>query len=268
MNCKTLPLTLLFAATLASCSSKIFYQVYQTQSNTVNVKGDHVVSYENDHCRVSYDLWSDHGDAGFTFYNKTNEVIRLQLDESFYVMNGVAYDYFQNRTFISGSNAAISQSAGTGFGSYGIINAFSSTVVDSKTNSMEVTEVKVIAIPPKTAKRISEFDITRSLYRDCDLLKYPSARKVITKSFTSENSPLKFYNTISYTLGSSDLRQKITNDFYVTGITNYPEKELMKSVHTKFCGEKDAMQKKKMTGISPDKFYLKYQKKESDNQKH
>lgn len=267
MNCKIIPLALLFAASISSCSSKIFYQVYQTQSNTVNAKGDHAVSYENDYCRVEYDLWSDHGNAGFTFYNKTNEVIRLQLDESFYVMNGVAYDYFQNRTFISGSNATISQSAGMGFGRYGIINAFSSTVVDSKTNGIEITEAKVIAIPPKTAKRISEFDISRSLYRDCDLLRYPSARKVTTKSFTAENSPLKFYNAISYTVGATDTRLTIKNDFHVTGITNYPEKEITKSMRREFCGEKEGTATKQMINTAPDKFYIEYKKDKNQNSK-
>lgn len=268
MNCKTLPLALLFAATLAACSSTNFYQVYQTQSESVTTKNEHSISYENEHCRINYDLWSDHGDAGFTFYNKTTEIIRLQLDESFYVMNGVAHDYFQNRTFISGSNAVVSKSSGMGFGRYGLINTFSSTIIDSKTNGIEVTESKVISIPPKTAKRIAEYDISTELYRDCDLLRFPSARKVTTKSFTAENSPLKFYNAITYTLGTSESRQKITNDFYVIGITNYPEKVLMNTVRPEFCGEKDPLSKKILTGNSPDKFYLKYEKKDSDSRKY
>ena len=267
MNYKTLPLAILLAATSISCGTN-FYQVYQTQSESVKTKTGNVLSYENEHCRVDYDLWAENGNIGFTLYNKTNETIRLQLDESFYVMNGVAYDYFQNRTFISGNNSVVSKSAGVGFGRYGVINTFSSTIVDSKTNGVEITESKIISIPPKTAKRISEYDIIRSLYRDCDLLRFPSARKVRTKSFTVDNSPLKFYNAISYTVGSNEVHQKITNDFYVTGITNYPEKELLKSVRLEFCGEKDPIARKVLTGAAADKFYLKYQKKESDNRKH
>jgi len=268
MHCKTLPLALLLAATLTSCSSTHFYQVYQTASETVKAKSDHAMSYENDHCRVSYDLWSENGNAGFTFYNKTAEVIYLHLDESFYVMNGVAHDYFQNRTFLSGNNAVTSKTAGMGFGRYGIINTFSSTVVDSQMNGVEVLEAKTIAIPPNTAKRISEYDITREIYRDCDMLRFPSARKVTTKSFTAENTPLKFYNVLNYTIGANDARQKIMNDFYVTAITNYPEKEVMESERKDFCGEKDPLPTKTMSGVAPDKFWLRYQKTEKDNRKH
>lgn len=96
MQTKTIFL-LLLCAVCTSCGSEMYYQVCKTQSETVKPKGDKL-SHEATQCRIDYNLWAEHGDAGFVFYNKTDEVIHLLLlEESFYVLNNVAYDYYQNQ---------------------------------------------------------------------------------------------------------------------------------------------------------------------------
>lgn len=260
---KKLLLLPLVAISLTSCSSKIFYQVYQTQSNTVTVKNDKVMSYEDERCRVEYNLWANEGEAGFTFYNKTDEVLKLRLDESFYVLNGVAYDYFGHRTFETSSNTMITNTAAVGAYRFGGISIYGTrATATGSASSVAVTESPVLSIPPKTAKHISEYKINQGLYRDCDLLRFPSARKVTTKNFTPANSPLQFYNLIVYTVGTNETRQSVKNDFAVTAITNYPEKTILKRTNNEFCGEKEFAQGFMVGEGSPDRFYLKYLKVE------
>jgi len=248
----------------ASCGSPIYYQVCKTQSQTVKPNGE-VISYDDSRCRIDYNLWAEHGDAGFVFYNKTDEVIHLLLDESFYVLNDVAYDYYQNRAVTEGSSSVIASSSGIGFGGYsrfGVVSAFSKSTVSGSTKSITVTEPKTISIPPKTAKRISEFDISQTTYRDCDLLRYPSARKVKSKVFSATDSPLKFYNAITYKVGANENKITVRNDFHVSEITNYPDKEMFKTVSKEFCGEKDYNRMRVFKDIGSDRFYIKYAKEE------
>ncbi len=55
--------------------------------------------YEDDNCIVSYNLWAERGDIGFRCYNKTNSNIYVNLEESFFILNGIAHDYFKNRVY-------------------------------------------------------------------------------------------------------------------------------------------------------------------------
>jgi len=259
---KKITFLLLLCAVVSSCGSQLYYQVCKTQSETVRPKGD-VISYEDSQCRIDYNLWAEYGDAGFTFYNKTGEVIHLYLDESFYVLNDVAHDYYQNRTFTDGSTSTTTATSAMGFGGYGrfgVVSAYAKSVVSGKTSAVAITEARMISIPPQTAKRISEFDISQSLYRDCSLLRYPSPRKVATKSFDSTSTPLRFYNTISYGIGSSEKRTIVKNDFYVSEITNYPDKEMYKTISNEFCGEKDYNRLRVFKDMQPDRFFIKYAK--------
>ena len=260
---KKLLLLPLMAAVLSSCSSKIFYQVYKTESTTVTSKTDNAMAYEDDRCRVEYNLWADEGEAGFTFYNKTDEVLKLRLDESFYVLNAIAHDYYGHRVFEDSRNTVVTATSNFGYGRFGWISMYGATgIASGNASSVSVTEAPILAIPPKTAKHVSEYKINQVLYRDCDLFRFPSARKVTTKNFTATASPLQFYNLIIYTLGTSETRQSVKNDFAVTAITNYPQKVVLKRINNEFCGEKEFSQGFMVGDGSPDKFYLKYVKVE------
>lgn len=255
----------LFAAAalaLFSCSSKNYYQVYQTTSGTVTQKtAAGVIAYEDAKIRVAYNLWANQGEAGFALYNKTDEVIKLRLDESFYVLNGIAHDYYGRRVFEEGSTDFVSRTNSFGYGRFGWVNMYASGSVSSgKVKSVSVQEAAVLSIPPKTARHVSEYRINQVLYRDCDLLRFPSARKVTTKSFAASDAPLQFYNLIVYTIGQSEVRQSVKNDFAVTAITNYPEKVIMRKLSKEFCGDKAYNPIFEVGDAAPDKFYLKYTK--------
>ena len=194
---------LFLAIVLTSCKGTQYYQVYKTESDTVKPRDANTISYEDSQCRIDYNLWANYGNAGFTFYNKTDKIIHLRLDESFYVLNGAAYDYYQNRIFTNGNNSGTQITRGGSVSSLGWMSLYSyasNSVISGATNSIATTEAKEIAIPPKTARSISEFDINQTIYRDCDLFLYPTARQVKGKTFNESDSPLQFYNMIAYTV--------------------------------------------------------------------
>jgi hypothetical protein len=255
---------------LTSCNTvKNYYQVYKTDSETVKQNSANELSFEDTNCKITYNLWSNFGNAGFSFYNKTNETIYLQLDESFYVINGYAYDYFQNRTFISSSNSASSttnSSSATLWSKLTISSYASNTIVSNNSSGIETQEPKTIAIPPKTSKAISEFDINQKLFRDCDLLRFPSKTQNATKAFSKETTPINFYNSITYKVGDKTL--KLKNDFYVSSITNYSEKAILKIEKKTFCNQKNGGITKVFIESTPDKFYIKYVKAQTDTWKY
>ncbi len=270
---RTLNYATLFLISLGfmSCKGVSYYQVYKTKSSTITSTGDKTMHYEDSQCRIDYNLWADKGDAGFTFYNKTEETIYIALDESFYVLNGMAYDYYQNRSFTNAQSTVAQTARTTGIAQLGwlsLYNTASKTTTSGSSNSTTVAEAKIISIPSKTAKRISEFDINRTLFRDCDLYLYPTSRQVTSKNFSGDNSPLQFYNIIAYKVGTRETLTKVRNEFYVSEITNYPEKDITKMIRSEFCNEKSPRASLVFTEISPDKFYLHYIKPKDDNSKH
>lgn len=101
---------------LCSCQ-KTFYQVCTAKSDDVERRNDSLV-YEDGQCIISYNLWGNYGNAGFMFYNKTDENIYIDLHKTSFVRNGYAYDYYKNRTYIIGRSVA----SMSGVTAMGVIN--------------------------------------------------------------------------------------------------------------------------------------------------
>jgi|26BtaG_2_1085354.scaffolds.fasta_scaffold04198_4 hypothetical protein len=257
---------------LTSCSST-FYQVYKTEAVGNLITTTNSLIYEDDNCRVSYNLWGEGGDAGFQFYNKTDQEITVNLEDSFFIINGIAHDYYQDRVFTTSTGAAASNSksgsASTSVAGVNYLNLIqnnssqvtsSAGIVTSSGYSTAYNETRTINIPAKTSKIISEYTINRTVFRDCDLLRYPSKNKIKTQSFSKANSPIVFSNRISYKVGITDEPIKFENEFYITEITNYPESEILESKSAEFCGQKSPSKSKYFKNVSADKFYIKYSK--------
>ena len=258
--------------TLFSCRTT-FYQVYRAVPSDRSMANKDAFVYEDENCEVTYNLWSHGGNMGFGFFNKTKENIFLNLDECFFVRNDVASDYYLEREFTQSSNIGSKSSrkkelsaALTGLNYLGLIQSnqaaaeVSESQMTSSGSSVSFKEKKIITIPPGTLKFISEYNITESLYRDCDLLKYPRRKQVKTLHFRKDDSPFVFSNRITYRVGESAEPVQFENQFYISEITNYPEKEIVKEDYDEFCGEK-SMEKYNFFKIkSPDRFYILYLK--------
>jgi len=127
--------------------------------------------------------------------------------------------------------------------------------------STSYNEKKIICIPSRTSKVISEYLINQVPYRDCDLILYPKKKDVNTFRFSKEESPMVFKNLIVYTTEHMEKQIEFENEFFVTEITNYPSEEIVDdSRYDLFCGEKNLISTRHFINESPDKFYIEYTK--------
>lgn len=278
---------------LCSCQP-LYYQIYNTKNNNnIQIK-DNVLVYEDENCSIVYDLWSDGGNLSFKFFNKTNDNVYIHLDESFFVKNGMAYNFFNNRIFTNSSYSSVTNSTTvsrssnwnrsstysgsksvTGFNAYdliqtnklsitnniGVSNSFgaSNTFTSTEASSSSTTQIeeKIMIIPKKSAKIIYGFYINNNLLSFTSLAKHPKKNETGNIQFTKENSPLNFSNLISYSLNRDDKLIKIDNEFYVSEITNYNSEGLIKIVN-KDANGRPIHPRRYFKDIAPNKFYIKY----------
>jgi hypothetical protein len=292
VNYKYMLLPILCCVLLSSCVTTSYYQVYKVKpASEVKQSGNSLV-YEDENCKVLYDFWGEGGDVGFLIYNKSDKDIFVNMKESFFICNGIAYDYFKNREFTyfnsssqssvysySASNTysaiasivgaiAVSgynyhgfkqtNSVAAGFGADKSISYSASVgknVSNTSSRGVSVKEKEIICIPPKSAKVISEYNINENLYRDCNLFLKPSKKKIKTSNFSEENSPFVFSNRITYSIDGQSAPVRIEQHFFVSEITNYPEKEIteMKVVEKNCVDEEQqsTIRKKYFKDINP-----------------
>lgn len=256
---------------MTSCSSTSFYQVYKTTaSDKINVKENSLV-YEDQNCTISYNFWENEGNIGFQFFNKTDKNIYLNLDESFFIFNGISNNYYKNRVFTNSQSSGVIVSKGAtasqSFSGNNFMNLLQNNFISASSSvektglsgtSVSYNEEKTICIPPQTAKVISEYNINGYLFRDCDLLRYPTKKEVKSKNFSKSSSPIIFSNIITYKIAQSETQNKVQNEFYVSEITNLPESEMYSSKYEEYCGKKNTLKTKYAVKQSPDLFFIQY----------
>ena len=248
---------------LSSCGTTYKYVQICTAEPVANAtaaqKTESGLAYENNDCKVAYFFWGNGGDAGFAFYNKTDQVIHVDLSQTFFVRNGVAYDYYVPSTVtkttsssvisavstMNGEGYYVSSNAALGAGTGTLEQRNGSVVGASKSASLSVSmgaalygsqtntntaslghsesvsteQQPVISIPPKSYRVVSLYSIREQLIYDCDLILYPEQSAHLTYSF--ENSPLTFSNFITYRVGENENKQTIENSFYISDVANY-----------------------------------------------
>ena len=259
---KHLVLAMASSLFLSSCVSySQYFQVCRTSFDPEMKRTGDAITFEDAHCIVTYNLWDKGGNIGFEFYNKTDQTIFLRMDESFLIVNGIAYDYFQGRTFEHSSNRGIAQgglttsSTPTAAGSSG--TASGSANLRTFGHSVSYLEDRLIAIPSRTAKIISEYHVTDAALRNCDLPVYPDRRAPVTLLFTRKNSPLVFSNRLSYHTPAA-LPMQIENTFFVSEITNLGEAQAMEYASADDCTENRSYTRRIVKGAAPDKFFIPY----------
>ncbi len=272
MKIQSIFLILIISIFLSSCKPTLFYQVYETVPKNLKSESKMLV-FENEECSINYNLWSPEGNPGFIFFNKTNELIHVHLDESFFVINGTAYDYFQNRIFSSSSSTS-TQSKKTNSltqlsGWLTSLNIQQQSIVAiNNQNGIKELESRTITIPSKTSKSISEFKINNVVFRSCDLLLFPKTKQINSLTYNEGNTPIQFYNLISYKVGQATASQIVRHDFYISSVTNYSENDFYRYEVDEFCGKRSKNKKKYFSHNAPDKFYLEYTRSPGDSRKN
>lgn len=73
--------------------------------------------YENEDCKIFYNLWAENGSMKFVLLNKTDKDIIIDMKRSFFIRNGAALGYFTNAEYAISTNyyANISTGGTVGF---------------------------------------------------------------------------------------------------------------------------------------------------------
>ena len=187
--------------------------------------------YSNEDCIILYNFWKDYGDPGFAVYNNSNETLYIDLSKSFFVINDVAYDYFQNKT---------------------------SYIYQHGVKVAAIAEKKIVAIPANSGKRFSEYSIKKNIHRECGFITYPT-KESETFVYTKETSPVVFRNIICYRKDSGNYKT-INNEFFISEIKNINGTLFAeyKVLETKCRGQKKEESVLIYNYKSPDKFYIPY----------
>lgn len=259
---------LLLLGVLTSCNSlQTYYQVCDVKSN-LNVSSDGRYEYTDNSCSVYYDFWCNGGNPGFILTNNTNEIIYVELNKSFFIRNGIAYDYFLNRSVSTSAAFVESASASRSGTTYGYWNAIGGLVPgsltasvgastsSSKSSSVTTEEKSIIAIPPHTSKSFAEYAISQKCFYDCNQNITPSKKQSPSYDFQLINSPLTFSNYITYRIGDNPQEFTFINDFYVSTVTFYHEDAALidKQVGCSYETEKIKVVK----DANPKRFYVRY----------
>lgn len=245
---------------LASCS-KTYYQVYTVSTSNLE-QNKKTLEYENNDCLINYNLWAEQGNPGFTIQNKTDKDIFIILPQSFFIKNGIAYDYYKNREFKESRTLNVSTESMHGmFWNYG---ATATAKSSEKTLSSAVSyhEMPVICIPPHSVKGISEYSIIGKYIRSCNDYQEKPKKASTPIQFTEEESPICFKNRITYSFDKNGCKTNyIENEFWVSEIINYSKKTAGKEMMIKECDSDPENNANKIFVFNisaPNKFYNSY----------
>lgn len=270
----------IFAMVFASSCTSYYYQIGEIKSIDKNIsfKEDVGHIYTDNNISITYSFWGKYGEIYFTINNTSEKDITIHLDNSYFIRNGIAYDYFQNRIY-SNTLSKTEGNASALFGHYiRVMNSSS----ESNANSTTYIEMPKLIIPAKSSKIVSQFNIVEEMYRSCDLYLWqntlPSARvnrealednsfkitfddkgRTLNKVFFStETTPCLFENRITYSVEDSEEKIEVVNKFYVESIQNCSENKVKKYEYQKACNNDIEQQVLVNLIYAPNRYYIKY----------
>ena len=229
---------------LTSCK-QLYYQVYDVKSDALKQEDNSLV-YENNDLKVMYNLWGKDGSVGFILQNKTDKDLFVDMDKTFFILNGQANDYFKNREY----SATTTDVASVGYGfsqTYWGVNGFWPTqyyvpttasaltkLMKGQSHGITTKEKQIVCIPAHAYKVISEYKVSPHFVKTCERSKDFPKRTANVANYSESSSPVKFKNRIAYSF-DSDCKslQHIENSFYVSDVTNYSKKAAVEKVREK-----------------------------------
>lgn len=248
---------------LSSCSSNCLYQIYEVKSDNLETKSNGLV-YEDDNCLLFYNLWDKSGSLSFVFENKANKDIIIDLTRSFFIKNGMVYDYYQDQSIMNRGVFELTTSRELCSSYLNFKNKThlwsTSLVVDSDFSiSPIITKAQYFVIPAKTCKVMPGFKISNIVYKECgnNKMNYPEEQSE-TINYTKSNSPLTFSNRITYKLEGQGNNEYLQNDFWLSSLTNYTEETIFEKIEAEDCGNPYLTVKVNIKQ-APNRFYNTYE---------
>lgn len=276
---------------------KHYMQIATLKSEQVNLQPDGSFRSQHQEFTVEYDFWSNYGNVGFLITNNSDKDLYLNLEKSYFINNGYAYDYYQNRVFVysskssSTTNSTSSRSAAVGslnsnstntqyvnghssyynatinsnsYGSYssksnvsGYSSSSSYTTYSEIGSTIEYIEDKIVCIPAHSAKYFEEFHTSSTIYRECGFPRNPDKDEESILEFEKNNSPIVFENRLMFILDNNEI--PVNHKFYVCEIQNILEDEIYEEHFRKDCNGNEITPPALInTKASSDKYYLRY----------
>lgn len=263
---------------LTSCSKHAYYQICSISSD-LQTSSTGAYAYQDNSCEITYNFWSNNGHINFIITNNTEEIMCIDLSKSFLIKNGIAYDYYLNRTISSSSSMGTSSIASSSASVSGTVlgywtnyiikspgtfsatatNSVSATASTSKAVSISFEEKSIISIPPKSSKAFYEYDIMNKRFTDCDLYESPSNKEFPSMSFSLNTTPVSFTNYICYRIGENGNDVTVKNDFYVSKVVNQNYNSTIETVSQGCKSDFNYNQKVEIfINSSPQDFYIIY----------
>lgn len=249
----------LFAIILSISSCKSwYYQIATLSSNNASLDASsRMVFTEGDYSLV-YDFWTESGQVSFKFENNSDVDVYVDLKRSFFLINGVTYDYFQNRSWTqsqSSYNGATATVGGASFSYPGIKGSVSNSTGSSSASAVEYKEKEGVWVPAHTCRYFNEFTLLGSPYRECGFDRFPSHTTEL--NFTEETSPYKYNNVLKLVVGNEELT--LNSSFYIRNLTNASENTIVFYDYPRNCkGDKMGYLVRYIKNGGPNKFYNKY----------
>lgn len=248
MNKQIILFTLLSIMTSCTPSYFINYQIYTVKNDFCQT--GNTLQYENEDCILYYNLWSEGGNPGFVFKNKSNNNIFILMDKSFYIHNGIAYDYYKDMVvtngYMSSYNESININGEILYPYYSLVNPIDATTNfgynTNHSSSITIKEQSIICIPPHSSKYIPvHYKISNG-----EKINYEGDIDI-------DESPYIFRNRISYMVNNNDSLKYIDNKFWVSNIIRSNSYNI-----TPIKSVRDTHNTNIHLEESPNKFYIKY----------
>lgn len=246
---------------------RTYYQVYTVSPSASTLPSSREFVFEEDSILFVYYFWSNGGNPGFLVINNNDNDIIIDVEKSFYIRNGFAYDYYMGRektstmsssstlnmSYDRGNLSSLLSAYGSSLSSYASNDVYGQGYVNvsAAENSVSVKEKDKIYIPSHSYKIISEYIITDEIYTNEELEKQP--RKTDSLMFSENESPIFFGNRI--TVLSEDTEKQYVHSFYVSNIENITSKEMFGEEYLEYLTGAEV---KNNTRKRFDRFYMVY----------
>lgn len=268
---KQLFVLVLATMALVSCKS-VSYQVYEVKSSDLTLKENSMV-FENEDCKISYNLWAKDGSMAFIFENKSGRDIFIDLSQSFFIKNGAAFDYYKDRSFETKVYVGVEEGYSVtrtyiANGNYWPSRYYTPLTASVKgyasvkagvSKAVTEKESEYVCIPAKAFKVIDVYQIHPTFVQVCDKqIDYPKTSSQV-KTYSESNTPLKFTNRLAYSFEEGNKSLKfIENSFWLSSIKNYSKKEAIETNKEKECYSKVSTKRQYFKIGAPNQFYVEY----------
>jgi hypothetical protein len=249
INIQTSLLYLTLLVTLSSCYT---YSNIQVQELRKDDNSDNLI-FENADLKISYFVWGQYGQLKTFIHNKSDSIIKIDLELSHFIENGFAFPFMNNSitTYTSSIDNKI------------VVNSLAenSLLTNSYSNGIKITNqtipTKSIYIPPKSTKVFNLFTFG-SLYSNCNLKKATDSSSI---TFNQNNSPFNYRTLFYYSFNKTESTiQKFENNFWTSKISNLSEYIYIKNedYYLNEC-KKGIKYSKNVNGyFSGNRFYINY----------